>query len=443
MTDRRRDFRALVRDAPAQALLVTDEGELPTTLATLAEGEYSVEAVVRAAASAWSLDTPLLELHFDETQHDDEPAEAIPALVVFEAPPVGWSAPDGLRWQPLVRDARGIPDGLRGRVDELVSEWREAGPPPALRPAWARPGWRARADGWIEGRLAALGRPLRTAPVQFRHWGISALMHVDAAGGRVWFKAVFPAFGHEPAVTALLHDQFPGAVAPVLAIDVDHGWLLLADIGATFVVDDPDADAAAVGHLVTLQRSFVRRTHELRRVGCPQRPFDALAGALAAVLADPVALAWVDVTPERAGALVRWVGQAAAGVAAAGFPDTLVHGDFHPANVAIADGRPVIFDWSDAAVAHPLVDALTWATWFEDDPARGERAWHAFADAWSDVCPRVRLEALRPDLTGLAAAYHTVSYAGILAGLEPRYRPELADGLQQFFGLLDAAVPAT
>ena len=48
----------------------------------------------------------------------------------------------------------------------------------------------------------------------------------------------------------------------------------------------------------------------------------------------------------------------------------------------------------------------------------------------------------RRPFVGVAAAYHSVSYAGILTGMEPRFRPELADGLQQFFGLLDAAVPA-
>ena len=47
-----------------------------------------------------------------------------------------------------------------------------------------------------------------------------------------------------------------------------------------------------------------------------------------------------------------------AAVAACGVPDTLVHGDFHPGNVA---GRPddyVILDWGDSFVGHPLLDEL-------------------------------------------------------------------------------------
>ncbi len=440
MTERRRDFRVLVPDAAGIALLVTEDGALPSTEATLGDGEYSVGAAVRSAMAAWSIETPLLELHFDEG-HDDDTGVAVPALIVFEAPPAAWSLPEGLRWQPVGQDVGGVPDGLRGRVDELLAERRRDRPIPGLRPSWARPGWHARADAWIRARLDELGRAPTGPPVQFRHWGISALMHIDTDAGRVWFKAVFPAFGHEPAVTALLHERFPGAVAPVLAADAEEGWLLLADVGASFVVDDPSADEAAVRRLVGLQRHFVGHTDELGRVGCPARRFDTLAVALSGVLADPDALAWIEVTAQRAAALVSWVGLAAAEVAAAGFPDTLVHGDFHAANVAVVDGAPVIFDWSDAAVGHPIVDALTWASWFDDDPDRSERAWRSFADAWADVCPPEQMDALRPRFAGLAAAYHTVSYAGILAGLEPLRRPELADGLQQYFGLLDAAVP--
>jgi aminoglycoside/choline kinase family phosphotransferase len=227
----------------------------------------------------------------------------------------------------------------------------------------------------------------------------------------------------------------------VLAADVDEGWLLLEDIGAAVTSDDAEPDELAVRRLVELQRAFAGDTEELLRAGCPARPFTDLPAQVAGVLADPVAQAWIDVTPARAADIVEWLGPAAAAVAGAGFPDTLVHGDFHVENVAVVDGAAVIFDWSDAAVGHPLVDALTWASWFEDDPGRGERAWAIFLDAWADVCPAERVAAIRPQLAGLAAAYHTVSYAGIVAGLEPRCRASLAYGLSLYFGQLDAAVP--
>jgi len=84
---------------------------------------------------------------------------------------------------------------------------------------------------------------------------------------------------------------------------------------------------------------------------------------------------------------------------------------------------------------------MTWSTWLDDDPARGERAWDVFLDAWSDVVPAERLRAARPTLVGLTAAYHTVSYVGILRAIEPALRDELGGGLEAYGRALDAAIP--
>jgi aminoglycoside phosphotransferase (APT) family kinase protein len=38
---------------------------------------------------------------------------------------------------------------------------------------------------------------------------------------------------------------------------------------------------------------------------------------------------------------------------------SLVHGDLHLGNVAKGPGGPLIFDWTDACVAHPFLDLAT------------------------------------------------------------------------------------
>ena len=86
-------------------------------------------------------------------------------------------------------------------------------------------------------------------------------------------------------------------------------------------------------------------------------------------------------------AIVEWA-RRAVDDGALGFPDTLVRRRLHPHNVAVVDGRPVIFDWSDAAVGHPWSTSRYWNGWLADDADRGERGWRVFLDAWSDVCPR-------------------------------------------------------
>lgn len=36
----------------------------------------------------------------------------------------------------------------------------------------------------------------------------------------------------------------------------------------------------------------------------------------------------------------------------------LLHGDLHPGNVLMAAGGPIVIDWFDAAIGHPMVDAV-------------------------------------------------------------------------------------
>jgi len=269
-------------------------------------------------------------------------------------------------------------------------------------------GWYDRMSSWVDGRLAEHGRR-RIGPVeQRRHWSISAVLRSDTDRGPVWAKAVFPVFGHEPVVTAFIDAAAPGTVAPVMAVDAEEGWLLLDDIGSVVVSERPEGDDDAIRRLVALQRSFIGRTAALAAAGFPARPFSDLPDQLTDVLGDGDLRAWLDVAPDRAAAIVSWVAAGVDEAAAVGLPDTIVHGDFHPENVVLRDGRAIVFDWSDAAVANPLVDAMTWSTWLADDPPRGERAWEVFLDAWSVVVPAERVRAARPTLTGLTAAYHTV-----------------------------------
>jgi hypothetical protein len=325
-------------------------------------------------------------------------------------------------------------------VGELLAERRNERPTDPRRTRWSRPGWHGRASAWIDEALRAAGWGAAGRIDQVRHWGISAVLRVEAEGGIAWFKAVFPGFDHEPSITALLDRRVPGLCAPVLAVDEKEGWLLLADVGSTFVSGDLQNGGPAIERLVAVQRQFVGRTAELAAAGCPDRRLPGLARALDAVLRDPDVLSWITVVPERVPSLAAWVDDAAKAIDELGIPDTLVHGDFHPGNVALVDGGVAIIDWSDAAVSNPFVDVLTWVDWTKDDPVLTEAVWDTFLRAWDGAADVAGFRARRATFEGLAAAYHTVSYAGIIAGLEPSHCPQHADGLQGYFGLLTAAV---
>jgi hypothetical protein len=108
--------------------------------------------------------------------------------------------------------------------------------------------------------------------------------------------------------------------------------------------------------------------------------------------------------------------------------------------VRLAGDRMVIFDWSDAAIAKPFIDVMTWATWLPHEPGARDALWQSFADVWAEVLPRASWLELRPALEGIAGAYHVVSYAGIVRNLDQLRRAEHAGGLTEFFQFLDGAV---
>ena len=428
MVDPRRELHLLVRDASRRRVLVTpgDPPALPVMTVEPAPGQWTVSAAVPALRERYDIRAPILEVQF--AYEHGEASGPVPVLTVTEARRRP-DPPDGLAWHDIDAGDPATHPMLEPRLAELLAEWRSGAEPPALRPRWARDGWHARATEWLTSHLAEVGRPPTGEIEQVRHWGISALMTVPTAGGLVWFKAVFPPFHHEPAVTRFLAETFPTLVPVVLAIEPEEGWLVTADLGA---VTARDADAAvrrrAIDSLIELQQAMTARTAELLELGCPVRPIRALADQVAAVLAERPVLPGADMPDDAAVALIERVRLAAGRVDELGMSETIVHGDFHPGNVAVRDDRVVIFDWSDTAVSHPLVDVVT----SYDDAAEQETAWSAFVEGWSSVCPPAVLEPCLADVVTVGAAYQVVSYADIIRNLEPLRRPELADGLTDF-----------
>ena len=63
---------------------------------------------------------------------------------------------------------------------------------------------------------------------------------------------------------------------------------------------------------------------------------------------------------------------------------TLVHGDFHPWNVAFGPGVRCVFDWTDAAVSHPFVDLATYVLRTDDSAVR-RRLIDAYVESWSGL----------------------------------------------------------
>ena len=119
--------------------------------------------------------------------------------------------------------------------------------------------------------------------------------------------------------------------------------------------------------LVDLQVEWVDRVDDVIEIGAPDwRP--PSFGELAADVVERGSPEHVRASLE---AFVARIPSIFEDIASCGLPDTFAHGDFHPGNVRWSRGRPVILDWGDVGVGHPLLDL----------PAFIERAGDHAADA--------------------------------------------------------------
>ena len=182
------------------------------------------------------------------------------------------------------------------------------------------------------------GRVATSTP--HRLWPLSAVLNGVLDGETVFLKAVFPLFHHEPAITEALAREHPGAVPDVLRVDHERGWMLMRELRAEIAESVTASLAPALREHARIQRSWSLRTDELLALGAQDRAQD-----------------WPDL----------------------GLPVSLAHGDLHGANVVVDNGRATIFDWSDACVAHPLIDLHTFLAFGVAEADRD-----AFVDAYAE-----------------------------------------------------------
>jgi hypothetical protein len=239
----------------------------------------------------------------------------------------------------LPPDEIAVPGPLRPAFARCTAELAGA-PPPPRRPAWSQPGWHEQAEAWAG-----------TALEQVRLWPLSAVLRSEDAV----FKAVFPLFHHEPAITEAV------GMPHVLQSDHVRGWMLLEHLDAGA---DPDHHAA-MRALARIHRAWASRVDEALALGAPDRR-------------TPSAL-----------------------------PHTLVHGDFHPGNVLGA----TIIDWSDAAVANPLHD-VNYYLLYVDDELRGP-----LLDVYAESWPGIDVHAEAATCEAETFEWIAQSYAGITAAV--------------------------
>lgn len=310
-------------------------------------------------------------------------------------------------------------------------------PSPSNARAWQQAGWYASTLRWLRERLALLGEACTGAMTQVSTYDLACVLHASTSGGGVFLKA--SETPHEALVTRRLALERPGWLPEVLAIDEGRNLLLTRDAGMRLnEVDDIDAWGEAVTKLALLHRDVAPDT--LASLATPEYEFMDLPTLVRKLLLDGAVLRGWGLGDEVTAGLAEVVPEVEAAhrrVSALRLPLALTHGDAHPMNALAGSQGVVWFDWPEAGIAHPFVDAGWFFAWLSH-PARAgmpvrsrhpdavERLWNLYLEALD-----VRgADDLLGDAITLALAHRAVmlhhrywSWEGTVPGWRPQYAP--------------------
>ncbi|MBW5424103.1 hypothetical protein GKQ77_21465 [Streptomyces sp. BG9H] len=335
-------------------------------------------------------------------------------LFVHETHSPGTALPRGARWAPVAELAASCHRFLPGQ-ERLLGLWsacRDRREDEAWLP-WRRPGWFAEVTGWAAEELHGIGVEVVGPAEQdgFRAW--SCQLRLPTTAGVVHLKASPPPHAHEPALTRLLAEWFPGAVPRVLAWDSDRRLMLTADfgpvsrpVGAARVAAGFAAVARRIG---VIQRQAAAYAAEIAATGCPAHRLTLLPERFEGLLDEvrgggpgkritPVRRSGQgELTDEESLRLRRLVPALArdcARLAALDLPESVVHHDLWRGNFRVEGDEALVFDWADSVLTHPFLqlDVL-----LGDLAAAGgsagdrERVLGGYLAAWAGHRPPTRL----------------------------------------------------
>jgi hypothetical protein len=218
--------------------------------------------------------------------------------------------------------------------------------------SWLDPAWLAGAHAWIDEQVSRLGL-VRAGDIEQPHvqpW--STVLRVPTTQGDVWFKANSPKEQFEAALVGLVAARAPERVPPLLAADLERGWMLMADAGRK------------LREVIAEERSLHRWLDVLPAAARIQLAMEPDVDALLAVGVPDMRLVTL---PDQYARLMDTI-QAEARFRSAqtrvvelceelvtfGIAETLQHDDLSDGQVFLRDGTHLIMDWGDACVSHPF-----------------------------------------------------------------------------------------
>jgi hypothetical protein len=334
------------------------------------------------------------------------------------------SPPAGSAWQPI----ESLPPDHLATVKN-----RDAGD---VAP-WQRRGWLEEVRAWIAARVA-----VRAIAQVKAGWSQSCVLEVATDGEPLFFKASPRSGMGEPAFIRALSRSWGAHLPQIVDADEERCWMLMRRVeGHPIEQNDPAALADAARFMARMQLDQAPHAARWIAMGCADRGFEALrrqlprlltgipewffeSGALTAAERDEMAA----LVP-RAEALCRALSDIAIP------PVTIHHEDFRDAHVyRTPSGSLVIIDWSDAAIAHPLLTLQRFLRFMALVTTPENPLCHVLRDAYLDELaafePRHRLlEACRLSAR-LVPLYDLFRFTAGGAA-EPPVRSELPPDMQK------------
>ena len=304
------------------------------------------------------------------------------------------------------------------QVAAVVAGHAEA---PARRPRWFSASWYDEVDAWIDRHLTARGRTRTGDTVPVKVWSLSAVLQVPCEPAAVWFKASCRHFHAEPALTRLVVEMLPEHAPPILAADEQRAWLLMDEMPGA---DEEHEDAppaglgpAAARIAATIQLRSLEHLEEIERAGVPERGLAETLRVFDEILVGSIELD--ELAPDEVAAARGVRGAVHAVVeelASLGLPETLIHGDLHPGNVAHDGDTVALYDWSDAAVSHPFLDIVLLTKRLPEDEVRAAR--EVYAEACRAAEPDVDVARAIELAADANTIYQMVTFEQIYRALE-------------------------
>ena len=318
---------------------------------------------------------------------------------------------------------------------------------------WMQKSWFEQASTWVHAELERQDIYV-TGLIEQPHGGFSStVLRVPSTAGDIYFKACGPAFAHEPALTDSLWRWRPDCMPQVLAIDLQRGWMLTPDLGATLrSIIQPTRVLEHWRRVLPLyaevQIDLANRIDEILELGGLDRRLTMLPDHYEQLLTDTDALrlGHPDGLSDEEYRSLRQIAPKVRAMCEqlAGYriPETLHHEDFHGANIFIRNSHYTFADWGESGVAHPFFTLLVtsrviaWRLKLAEDAPELVHLRDIYLEPWTHYESRENLIAAFKLAYRVGMICRALTWYRILAGEEEPVNAEYADAvtdwLQEF-----------